>query len=56
MWAMIATCIALGLWTTVVLWLTVRAEKRRLIMSGENSDAKEMGLGQQNTEKLDEKV
>ena len=56
MWAMIATCIALGLWTTIVLWLTVRAEKRRLIMIGENSDVKEADLGQQNTERLDEKV
>jgi hypothetical protein len=53
---MIGTCIALGLWTTVLLWMSVRSDKRRLIMSGETSEVKEVGLGQTNTERLDEKV
>lgn len=56
MWAMIGTCIALGLWTTGLLWMTVRFEKRRLIMSGESSEVKGAGLEATNTERLDEKV
>jgi ACS family pantothenate transporter-like MFS transporter len=52
MWAMIGTCIALGIWTTGLLWVSVRAEKRRLIMSGEPTDVKESGLDA----RLDDKV
>jgi hypothetical protein len=29
MWAMIGTCIALGIWTSGLLWVSVRAEKNR---------------------------
>jgi ACS family pantothenate transporter-like MFS transporter len=56
MWAMIGTCIALGLWTTGLLWMTVRSEKRRLVMSGESSEVKGAVLEPTNTERLDEKV
>ena len=53
---MIGTCIALGLWTSGLLYMTVRAEKRRLILSGETPDAKKAGLQATNTERMDEKV
>ena len=53
---MIGTCIALGLWTTGLLWITVRAEKRRLILSGESFEVKEAGHEPTNTLTLDEKV
>ncbi|KAG0647463.1 Pantothenate transporter liz1 [Hyphodiscus hymeniophilus] len=56
MWAMIATCIALGLWTTGLLWMTVKAEKKRLAVSGEAIEAKEANLEGRNTETLSEKV
>lgn len=49
---MIATCIALGLWTTGLLWMTVKAEKRRMIMSGEISEVKEAGFEPTNMEKV----
>lgn len=55
-WAMIGTCVALGIWTTGLLWMTVRSEKRRLIMSGERSEVKEAGLEPSKTETLSEKV
>jgi hypothetical protein len=41
MWAMIGTCIALGIWTTGLLLVSTRAEKRRLSLSEEPSDTKE---------------
>ena len=56
MWAMIGTCSALGLWTTGLLWMTVRAEKRKSIESGENSEVKNTVLEPANRETLDEKV
>ncbi|KAI9732241.1 MAG: hypothetical protein M1818_007560 [Claussenomyces sp. TS43310] len=40
MWAMIGTCIALGLWTAGLLYVTVRAEKKRLVMvAGDHGSA-----------------
>lgn len=44
MWAMIGTCIALGVWTTGLLWMTVRVEKRRLAISRDASIKKEVAL------------
>jgi len=41
MWAMIGTSIALGVWTTGLLWVSMRAEKRRLLVSMEEVPAKE---------------
>ncbi|PSS28177.1 hypothetical protein M430DRAFT_32648 [Amorphotheca resinae ATCC 22711] len=35
MWAMIATCIALALWTSGLLWVSVRAEKKVGSIDGE---------------------
>jgi len=35
MWAMIATCIALALWTSGLLWVSVRAEKKLASIDGE---------------------
>ena len=31
MWAMIGTCIALVIWTTGLLYMTVRTEKKRVL-------------------------
>jgi ACS family pantothenate transporter-like MFS transporter len=33
MWAMIATCIALAIWTSGLLYLTNKAEKKRIVES-----------------------
>lgn len=52
---MIGTCIALGLWTTGLLWMTVRAEKRRVTLSRDNAGVKEAGLEPTN-ETLSEKA
>ncbi|TAQ88360.1 hypothetical protein B7494_g3303 [Chlorociboria aeruginascens] len=35
MWAMIGTCIALGIWTTGLLWITSREEKKRVFEGDE---------------------
>jgi len=35
MWAMIGTSISLGIWTTGLLWVSTRAEKRRLLVTEE---------------------
>lgn len=40
MWAMIGTSIALGVWTTGLLWVSTRAEKKRVRLSEENAPAK----------------
>lgn len=40
MWAMIGTCIALVIWTTGLLWMTVRAEKERILYDGEGLSEK----------------
>ncbi len=34
---MISTCILLGIWTSGLLFMTVRAEKKRLLLGGEGS-------------------
>lgn len=44
MWAMIACCIALGLWTAGLLWFIVRAEKRRATLVGECNVGEEKGM------------
>jgi len=35
MWAMVGTSVALGIWTSGLLWVSLRAEKRRLLVSEE---------------------
>jgi ACS family pantothenate transporter-like MFS transporter len=37
MWAMIATSVALGVWTTGLLWIATRTEKRQLVTGEENA-------------------
>lgn len=44
MWAMIGTCIALGIWTTGVLWFSIRAERRREVVSVEVIPVDDKGL------------
>ena len=44
----------LGTWISGLLWRIVRAEKRRVLLSGEASDAKAVGLGGSNTETMAE--
>ena len=45
MWAMIATCIALAVWTTGLVWVTMRVDKRRELVDGQVGDvATEKGV------------
>jgi ACS family pantothenate transporter-like MFS transporter len=44
MWAMIATCIFLGIWTSGLLFKTVRAEKRRLLEADQSYAGKEANI------------
>jgi ACS family pantothenate transporter-like MFS transporter len=37
MWAMIATCIVLGIWTSGLLYMTNKAEKKRIVESEEGT-------------------
>ena len=38
---MIATSIGLGIWTSGLLWMSMRAEKRRVMISEDGIQAKE---------------
>lgn len=56
MWAMIGTSIALSIWTTGLMWMSAREEKRRLIIVEERATAKEETLSPPVKRPLDEKV
>lgn len=54
---MIGTSISLGIWTSGLMWMTTREEKKRLLMISEDTaNAKEENIGQVDPGRFEEKV
>lgn len=53
---MIGTSIALGIWTSGLLWMTTREEKKRLLLNTETIRAEEKTHELENIQRLEEKV
>jgi len=56
MWAMIGTSIALGIWTSGLMWVSAKEEKKRLLMNEEMVDSKEAQAHPVHTFQSDKKV
>lgn len=53
---MIGMSIALGIWTSGLIWIGARAEKKRLMLSQETADTKEENVDPGETHGIEDKV